>query len=92
MKYATGFFNGVTVNTGSYLQDGRHTEGANYVMADGHAKFLRPAAVSPGYNASSDTARRIDPIPPTSAHRPAAGSSGYFPMADPQPAATFSVP
>ena len=29
---------------------GRHTDGANYLMADGHAKWLRPSAVSAGAN------------------------------------------
>jgi len=27
---------------------GRHTQGSNFIMADGHAKWLKPAAVSPG--------------------------------------------
>jgi prepilin-type processing-associated H-X9-DG protein len=34
---------------------GRHTGGANYWLADGHAKFLRGNAVSPGANAGSSS-------------------------------------
>jgi prepilin-type N-terminal cleavage/methylation domain-containing protein/prepilin-type processing-associated H-X9-DG protein len=31
----------------------RHTDGANYALADGHCKYLRPSQVSPG-NAATD--------------------------------------
>ena len=31
----------------------RHTDGSNFALADGHVKFLRPAAVSPGFPANS---------------------------------------
>jgi prepilin-type processing-associated H-X9-DG protein len=34
---------------------GRHTAGANYFLADGHAKYLKGAAVSPGGNAQAST-------------------------------------
>ena len=27
----------------------RHTDGANFALADGHVKWLRPGQVSPGY-------------------------------------------
>jgi len=41
--------------------DGRHSEGANYALADGHAKFLKGAQVSPGKNAvTSDDAQGIN--------------------------------
>ena len=30
------------------FQTGRHTDGSNYLLADGHAKYLKGAAVSPG--------------------------------------------
>jgi len=32
---------------------GRHSSGGIYFMADGHAKFFRPGAISPGGNAAS---------------------------------------
>jgi prepilin-type N-terminal cleavage/methylation domain-containing protein/prepilin-type processing-associated H-X9-DG protein len=35
--------------------DGRHTSGAIYWMADGHAKYAKPGAVSPGANALAST-------------------------------------
>ena len=49
-KWATGPL--VNANTGAAQNDftktGRHNGGANYVMADGHAKFFRPSQVSGG--------------------------------------------
>ena len=33
----------------------RHTDGSNFLLADGHVKYLRPSAVSPGYGNSSST-------------------------------------
>ena len=47
---ATGYLRGV--QSADYVRftsaKGRHSEGANYLMADDHAKWLRPTAVSPG--------------------------------------------
>ena len=84
MHYATGLLNGVTMNTGAFLSpDGRHAPGANYVMADGHAKYLRPTQVSPGANANNERDNQI-------ANYTAAGTSGTFDGTN-QPAATFSI-
>ncbi len=52
MKWTTGYLR--NARTGAALGDfdgplGRHQGGANYVMADGHAKFFKPGAVSGGY-------------------------------------------
>ena len=48
-KYDTGPIGGRPYNA---LYDksltGRHTDGANYLLSDGHAKFFRPTAVSSG--------------------------------------------
>ncbi len=35
---------------------GRHSDGSIFCLADGHAKFFKPQAVSPGYNAGSSDA------------------------------------
>ena len=57
VKYATGIFpltNTGVVNSSSdnfAAPTGRHTDGANYLMTDTHAKFLRASAVSAGHNA-----------------------------------------
>ncbi len=84
LKYATGILNGVTTTTGAYLHpDGRHQGGANYVMADGHAKFLKPASVSPGVNAANSTDKQVD-------NSTAAGTQGTFANGG-SPAVTFSV-
>jgi len=41
--------------TGGSLYMARHTNGANFLLADGHAKFLQPSRVSPGWMAASTT-------------------------------------
>jgi prepilin-type N-terminal cleavage/methylation domain-containing protein/prepilin-type processing-associated H-X9-DG protein len=54
---STGYLRGTqTTDYGRFSNaTGRHTNGANYVMADGHAKFLRGSAVSPGLSNPSET-------------------------------------
>ena len=52
-QYATGVFynvTGATVGSGKRYAalTGRHTDGANYELADGHVKWLRSSAVSAG--------------------------------------------
>ena len=54
-RYATGVFNNVTGASvghgGSNRYDsltGRHTDGSNFLLADGHVKWLRASAVSAG--------------------------------------------
>jgi len=90
VKYATGIFNGVTADTGSYLNPlGRHQQGSNFVMADGHAKWLRASQVSPGPNANAETDKQVDHTS-ANAYTPAAGTSGTFANGS-QPSATFSV-
>ncbi|MGI4791014.1 MAG: DUF1559 domain-containing protein [Janthinobacterium lividum] len=56
VKYATGYLrNSVNNANGNFAAPtGRHTDGANYLMADGHAKFFRPSAVSGGYENGTD--------------------------------------
>ncbi len=60
LKYATGYFalNSTVVvrNSANFAAPtGRHTDGANYLMADTHAKFLRPSSVSSGHTAPYTT-------------------------------------
>jgi len=46
---ATGPLGGFPYVSGTAVtQTGRHTDGSNFLMADGHAKWLTGAAVSPG--------------------------------------------
>jgi len=47
---ATGYLRGIDVTDQPFYQKalGRHQDGANYVMADGHAKFFLPGKVSGG--------------------------------------------
>jgi len=50
LQFATGYFsNTIPADHPSFLAPtGRHTDGANYLMADDHAKWLRGSAVSAG--------------------------------------------
>ncbi|MGI4790595.1 MAG: DUF1559 domain-containing protein [Janthinobacterium lividum] len=55
VQLATGLMYGETtanVTSDGYIEvvAGRHTEGSNFVLCDGHAKWYRPIAVSPGWD------------------------------------------
>jgi prepilin-type N-terminal cleavage/methylation domain-containing protein/prepilin-type processing-associated H-X9-DG protein len=53
---AYGLVTGPMGTTGSAnWQNKRHTEGSNFLALDGHAKWLRGTAVSPGLNAATPT-------------------------------------
>lgn len=51
--YATG--NLIGIPAGSLTQEARHTDNSNYLMCDGHVKWLRGSVVSPGINAPTST-------------------------------------
>ena len=56
-QYATGYLGGVTPAAADRPQfnnqpTGRHTDGSNYLFCDGHVKWLRGSAVSPGPSAA----------------------------------------
>ena len=46
-NYETGNFYGVE----GYGNTARHTNGANYLLSDGHVKWQQPVSISPGVNA-----------------------------------------
>ncbi len=49
VQYATGVLRNAATNTNNnFTATPRHNDGANYTMADGHAKFFRSSAVSAG--------------------------------------------
>jgi prepilin-type N-terminal cleavage/methylation domain-containing protein/prepilin-type processing-associated H-X9-DG protein len=53
LKWATGYPPNATPSYSAPFfasPDGRHSNGSNYVFADGHAKWLRASQVSAGYN------------------------------------------
>ena len=83
-RYASGSASGSglgnpAVTTG-YEQDGRHTDGSNFLLSDGHVKWLRSTAVSPGLSNSNSSGTQ------NGGHAAGTGalSAGNF-------AATFSV-
>ena len=49
--YATGYLDNRNANT-EFQPDGRHTGGSNYLLADGHVKWLKPEKVSAGENSA----------------------------------------
>ncbi len=51
-RYQMGLQVGPRTDPGSYLA-ARHTAYGNFLMADGHAKYLNPLLVSPGFNAQN---------------------------------------
>ncbi len=61
--YETGWLGGYGTTAGCVLpypglfkkQAGRHSDGAIFFMGDGHAKFFKPGAVSPGADAAATT-------------------------------------
>ena len=66
-KYATGYLGGrLPFNTNATQfssSEGRHAGGANYLLGDGHARWLRGAGVSSGLSAPADTCNQ-DNAPP----------------------------
>jgi prepilin-type N-terminal cleavage/methylation domain-containing protein/prepilin-type processing-associated H-X9-DG protein len=55
------FGRGWTTNgTGNYTTNPYHFDGANYLAVDGHVKFFKPFAVSPGVDAPSPTSPQDD--------------------------------
>jgi prepilin-type N-terminal cleavage/methylation domain-containing protein/prepilin-type processing-associated H-X9-DG protein len=57
LKWATGYLrNTSAADHANYASPlGRHQGGANYIMADFHAKFLRPSSVSAGFTNTTAT-------------------------------------
>jgi len=56
--YVTGPLGGRARSAGSYIDAstaGRHTDGSNFVMCDGHVKWLKGSSVSSGFNALHST-------------------------------------
>jgi prepilin-type N-terminal cleavage/methylation domain-containing protein/prepilin-type processing-associated H-X9-DG protein len=92
LQYYTGTFPFVS-NLGSFAQAlGRHQNGTNYVMADGHAKWLQPGAVCPGGNAQTPTSTQTPETLNNQYYAPACGTqSGTFYNSTQVPAATFSL-
>ncbi len=85
----TGYMNGAVQNNPSYATGfdkkpgGLHTDGSNYAFTDGHVKWLRPSAVSPGNTAGLPTSTQVD-------GGYAAGTQGTFSDGKTTPGATFS--
>ena len=90
LKYATGWLGGRDPNQFNVAcfysgQEGRHSGGANYLMADTHAKWFKGSQVSAGRNAAGESAAQTG-----GQYNNAAGTSGTLPSGV-APGATFSI-
>ncbi|MDR3708981.1 MAG: DUF1559 domain-containing protein [Capsulimonadaceae bacterium] len=93
LAYATGLYPFLLAySSGTYSTDfapnARHQLGSNYLLADGHAKWLRPELVSPGYNPV--TASSPPAFNQTATSSWAAGTSGNL-MSGTPASATYSI-
>ena len=95
--YATGYLAGsgataTGTNVGQFATvTGRHSDGSNFLMADGHSKWFRGSAVSAGNSntINNDCGPSATTFTPTgTAPANSAANSG---CSDPKMAATFSV-
>lgn len=83
-NYATGFFAGRTgtvnpASSGKWLDvNGRHLEGSNYLMVDGHVKWYRGDSVSAGRTASSTSSAQTGGSPSRAAGTEAAAYAITF--------------
>jgi prepilin-type N-terminal cleavage/methylation domain-containing protein/prepilin-type processing-associated H-X9-DG protein len=97
LKYATGIFPQLDPsytdgqgNGGDFITTtGRHNGGANYLLADDHAKYLIQDKVSPGVTAPSPTSSQWNYW--SNGTGGAAGTEGTFSGGAIYPAATFSL-
>jgi prepilin-type N-terminal cleavage/methylation domain-containing protein/prepilin-type processing-associated H-X9-DG protein len=90
--YATGWLRGVVgPNRASFAgQFGRHTAGSNFLLLDGHAKWFRPEAVSPGMDWNWG-AGQLGPSGGAACGNFANGWAASVDCSDPTIAATFSA-
>ncbi|HVX56879.1 MAG TPA: DUF1559 domain-containing protein, partial [Candidatus Saccharimonadales bacterium] len=91
LKAATGYLrNASTADHPAFAAaTGRHTDGANYLMADDHAKWFRPSAVSAGVSNPTETdCNTTNEVDPNGSGVPLAAGTG---CSDSTIAATFSL-
>jgi prepilin-type N-terminal cleavage/methylation domain-containing protein/prepilin-type processing-associated H-X9-DG protein len=90
LKMATGYMRGVTPTDYSRYAAplGRHTDGSNYLLADGHAKWMRGSAVSAGYTNPTEADCNTAAVTGGGPGVPLAAGTG---CADGSIAATFSL-
>ena len=69
-------------------QTGRHSDGSNFAMLDGHVKWYRPAQVSPG--GTNPSPNNPQDVPPGSATQPCCSAAGTQTMGQNGMYVTFS--
>ncbi len=90
--FATGVTSGAdatigTANGNFQSQTGRHTDGANYLLADGHAKWLRGMSVSSGGNDANGDGTACNTFPTNGTN----GQSAQTGCTAPTLGATFNI-
>jgi len=91
-EFATGVMSGAQSLIGSAATDfisltGRHTDGSNFLLCDGHVKWLRPAGVSTGGDDSSGSGTNCNTFTSGTIN----GASAQTGCSAPGFAATFNV-
>ena len=88
--HATGYQNGIVlaIDKNYYNNQplGRHTDNSDYLMADGHVKWLRAVSVSPGNTPPNST----DNQTVGNGGANCAGTDGFFADGKTKPVATYS--
>ncbi|MCW3060331.1 MAG: hypothetical protein JWQ02_2152 [Capsulimonas sp.] len=92
-QYATGDIGGYLLNRTNpqppIVTKGRHTDGSNFLAADGHVKWLRPERVSGGLSATDASAAEIHDATPNAGK--AAGTSSMTQQSGAGVSMTFSA-
>jgi len=89
-KMETGNFGSCTTNNTQAHVTGRHSDGSNYLLFDGHVKWLRATAVSEGRNAAATPTDAPTGVYVVNCHNIAAGSQFGGDATHPSYVATFS--
>jgi len=81
IKFETGILGGRTVSAQSYIDHGnkgRHNDGSNFLLCDGHAKWFTGSAVSSGFTALDPAAQQTNGNNPL----PSGGDDSQYPFAE----------
>ncbi len=93
VQYATGYLRNSQANANGDFTGplGRHSDGANYVMADGHAKWFRGDAVSAGQTNTSPNPNDCGTATPSGANTNLGGLAATTTCQDSTIRATFNI-
>ncbi len=87
----TGYWAGTASNAGKFNKIARHSDGANYALADGHAKWFSPGSISSGNDNTANTCGAYPSTDPASGGGQPAAAAGLIGQCSNGPSATFSI-